>query len=109
MGQVKYALTTQERNGNVKVTLKGGDKEKARKLVEDINSKTSAVAAIEVREKGVFVYNIEEEVLENEVKRELDLLLAENDEQLKMSVVFRVNNYGIFRRNWQTNYVKYDI
>lgn len=83
---------TQQRKGNVKVTLKGGDKEKAKKLVEDINKRTSAGATMEVREKGVFIYNIEDEVTEADVVRELSLALA--TDELKVSVSFRTNNSG---------------
>lgn len=83
---------TQQRKGNVKVTLKGGDKEKAKKLVEDINKRTSAGATMEVRERGMFVYNIEDDVTEAEVVRQLGLALG--TDEYKMTVSFRSNNYG---------------
>lgn len=83
---------TVERKGNVKVTIKGNDKSKARDLVEDINKRTEAGATLEVKEKGLFVYNIEDDVNEDEISRVLAHALGVSE--IKMSVSFRSNDYG---------------
>lgn len=85
---------TQERKGHVKVTLKDANTERAKKLVDDINKRTSAGATVELIQKGIFVYNIEEEVTEEEVKCELDKALQSDAEGSRISVSFRTNSYG---------------
>lgn len=85
-------LRTAPRAGIVKVFVRGEQKENAKKLVEDINLKTAAGASIERKTRGVFIYNMEDDVEEDEVITELSRILQVGE--LECKVVFRENPNG---------------
>lgn len=79
-----------ENNGSVKVIVKG--REEANKLVKEINKKTDAGASIQRKDKGLFIFNIEEETTEEEIKFELAKNVGRAEIDAK--ITFRCNERG---------------
>lgn len=84
--------TVRQDRENVKVVVRGNDMKKTANFIEEINRTTSAGAALQKRRRSVFVYNLEDNVSEEEIKEELSKILNRNDLDLRISR--RTDNRG---------------